>query len=244
MPLLFQVCAFGRKDMELSPRLRAAAELVPRGAHFADIDTDHAYLPVWLILNGVIEKAIAADLRRGPLERARETAEKYSVSGRMDFRLCDGLTGVQAGEADVIAIAGMGGETIANILAAAPWTKETGITLILQPMSSQPDLRQWLAGNGYTIEKERVAREGKTLYTILLVKAGEMGDLTPAELWAGRQSGDPLRGEYLDYMLSKVRRALEGQSAAVRQDKAAMERLSRILDGLADMKKELDTWRR
>lgn len=95
--------------MELSPRLRAVAELVPRGAHFADIGTDHAYLPVWLILHGVIESAIAADLRRGPLERARETAKKYSVSEKMDFRLCDGLTGLREGEADTIAIAGMGG---------------------------------------------------------------------------------------------------------------------------------------
>ena len=101
--------------MELSPRLRSVAELVPHGAHFADVGTDHAYLPVWLILHGVIDKAIASDLRPGPLERARETAEKYSVADRIDFRLCDGLTGLRSEEANAIAIAGMGGETIANI---------------------------------------------------------------------------------------------------------------------------------
>lgn len=228
--------------MELSPRLRAAAELVPSGARFADIGTDHAYLPVWLILNGVIEKAIAADLRQGPLERARETAEKYSVADRMDFRLCDGLTGLQPGEADVIAIAGMGGETIAHILSCAPWTKGEGITLILQPMSSQPDLRQWLAGNGYAIEQECIVREDKTLYTIMLVRAGAMEKLTPAELLAGRQSKDPLRGEYLDHMIAKVRRALEGQRAAARRDEAAIAQSVRILDGLTAMKEEWDTW--
>lgn len=230
--------------MELSPRLRSVAELVPSGAHFADIGTDHAYLPVWLILHGVIDKAIAADLRQGPLERARETAEKYSVSDRMDFRLCDGLTGLCKGEADTITIAGMGGETIANILAAAPWTKGKGITLILQPMSSQPDLRLWLAGNGYMIEEERISREDKMLYTIMLVKAGAMPVMTPAELWAGRQSKDPLRGEYLDHMASKVRRALEGQRAAAHRDEAAIGQSVRILDGLTVMKKEWDTWQR
>ena len=230
--------------MELSPRLRSVAELVPPGARFADIGTDHAYLPVWLILNGVIDKAIAADLRQGPLDRARETAEKYSVSDRMDFRLCDGLTGLHVGEADTIAIAGMGGETIAHILACAPWTKEEGVTLILQPMSSQPDLRQWLSENGYAIEKECIAREDKTLYTILLVKAGTMEKLTPAELLAGRQSSEALRGEYLDHMISKVRRALEGQRAAARRDEAAIGQSVQILDGLTAMKKEWDVWQR
>lgn len=230
--------------MELSPRLRSVAELVPHGAHFADVGTDHAYLPVWLILHGVIDKAIASDLRPGPLERARETAEKYSVSGRIDFRLCDGLTGLRSEEANAIAIAGMGGETIANILAGAPWTKEKEITLILQPMSSQPDLRLWLSGNGYAIEKECIAREGKTLYTIMLVKAGEMKTLTQAELWAGRQSRDPLRGEMLDHVAGKVRRALEGQRAAVHKDEAAMERLAQILNGLTKMKGEWETWQR
>lgn len=230
--------------MELSPRLRSVAGLVPHGAHFADVGTDHAYLPVWLILHGVIDKAIASDLRPGPLERARETAEKYSVADRIDFRLCDGLTGLRSEEANAIAIAGMGGETIANILAGAPWTKEKEITLILQPMSSQPDLRLWLSGNGYAIEKECIAREGKTLYTIMLVKAGEMKTLTQAELWAGRQSRDPLRGEMLDHVAGKVRRALEGQRAAVHKDEAAMEQLAQILNGLTKMKGEWETWQR
>lgn len=230
--------------MELSPRLRSAAELVPRGAHFADIGTDHAYLPVWLILQGVIENAIAADLRRGPLERARETAEKYSVSDKMDFRLCDGLTGLREGEADAIVIAGMGGETIAGILADAPWTKNDGVTLILQPMSSQPELRHWLGENGYTIEEERLSREENKLYTVLRVKAGEMGALTPAELWAGRQSDDCLRGEFLEHMADKARRALKGQCAAVRRDEAAIGRLTQILSGLTEMKKEWETWQR
>ena len=105
--------------MELTPRLQGIADQVPYGAAFADIGTDHAYLPVWLLLNGRIQTAIAADLREGPLARARETAAQYSVSDRISFRLCDGLSAVSECEADTIAIAGMGGETIAAILEAA-----------------------------------------------------------------------------------------------------------------------------
>ena len=63
--------------MELTPRLRAIADQVPQGARLVDVGTDHGYLPVWLLLNRRIGRAIASDLRAGPLDRARETARQY-----------------------------------------------------------------------------------------------------------------------------------------------------------------------
>ena len=59
--------------MELTPRLRTIAQQVPQGSVQADVGTDHALLPVWLLLEGRISSAIASDLREGPLSRARET---------------------------------------------------------------------------------------------------------------------------------------------------------------------------
>lgn len=228
--------------MELTPRLRAIADLVPLGSSFADIGTDHAYLPTWLLLNDVIERAIAADLKEGPLERARETAKKYAVEDKMDFRLCDGLTAVREGEASVIAIAGMGGDTIAHILSQAPWTKDPEITLLLQPMTSQHDLRQWLFENGYCIEKERIVREGEKLYIVLCVKAGAMDKPAPAELWAGRQSKDPLRGELLDHVANKVGKALAGQRSASMPNEEIIRQLEQVLCGLNTMKEEWNAW--
>lgn len=228
--------------MELSPRLRMIADQVPKGARFADIGTDHAYLPVWLILQGHIDGAIAADLRPGPLDRARETAEKYDVSHSMDFRLCDGLTGINEDEADVIVIAGMGGGTISHILSAAPWTRSEEKMLILQPMSSQEDLRQWLGQNGYTIENECIAREDKTLYTILVVKGGRGETMTAAELLAGRQNKDPLRGDYLDLLIFKVARALDGQRSAANRNEEAIRHMTHVLDSLKNMKEEWEAW--
>lgn len=226
--------------MELTPRLQVIADQVPEGARFADIGTDHGYLPVWLLLQGRIDRAIAADLRSGPLDRARETARQYSVTERMDLRLCDGLADIQPEEVDVIAIAGMGGETIAAILENAPWTKE-GKLLLLQPMTAFPELRSWLQTHGYVIENEKIAREGKRLYSILSVRGGEMPALTPAELWAGRQSTDPLRGAYLEMMLGKVSRALEGHRAAQKVDVAAIAGLEEVVTGLRTMKEESES---
>ena len=113
-----------RHTIELTPRLRTAADLVPAGARLADIGTDHAYLPAALLLEGKIPFAIAADLRHGPLLRAKETARQYGCQEKMAFRLCDGLRGIRPEETDAVVIAGMGGETIAQILQAAPWVRE------------------------------------------------------------------------------------------------------------------------
>lgn len=224
--------------MELSPRLQAIARQVPQGVRLADVGTDHAYLPVWLLLNGQIQSAVAADLRAGPLDRARETAMRFGQTANMSFRLCDGLSNIQAGEVDVLVVAGMGGETIAGILAAAPWTRE-GKLLLLQPMTGAHRLRPWLQVHGYSILRETIAREGDKLYTIWTVRGGEMAPLSPAEQWAGVDPTDPLRPAYLELVEEKARKALRGHQAARRSDRAAQTYLEAVLAGLQEMKKEL-----
>lgn len=234
------------RTFELSPRLRSVADLVPQGAKLADIGTDHAYLPAWLLLHGVIRRAIAADLREGPLERARLTAEKYGLEDRMSFRLCDGLSGVREEEADVIAVAGMGGETIAEILSAAPWTGREEKLLLLQPMSAQPDLRGWLQSHDYSICREVLSREGNTLYVTFQVRAGRMEPLTAGELWAGqqRQSDDaPLRAEYLDRLIGQAGRALEGLRRSPRAaGDGRLAEMERVHQDLLRLKEEWEAW--
>jgi len=228
----------------LTPRLRAAADLVPPGARLADVGTDHAYLLAALLLEKKIPFAIAADLRQGPLARAKATVRACGLEGRVAFRLCDGLKGIRPGEVDAVAVAGMGGETIAAILAAAPWTRERDVPLVLQPMSSMPDLRGWLHGNGYRIVTEVLAREGETLYTAWSVRAGEEAAPAPAQLWAGRNCPDPLRGEWLKLWIARTERALEGLSRARREDAGARRaELEQVHEGLLEMKKEWDAWR-
>ena len=79
------------KTLQLQPRLQLLADLVPVGAKLADVGTDHGYLPVWLLQQGSISRAIASDINAEPLEHARKTAAEYGVSEQMDFRLCAGL---------------------------------------------------------------------------------------------------------------------------------------------------------
>lgn len=233
---------------ELSPRLRSVADLVPPGAKYADIGTDHAYLPVWLLLQGIIERAVVSDLRQGPLDRARQTAEHYEVADKLSFRLCDGLSGIQPDEADTISIAGMGGETIAAILAQAPWVKLGRSRLILQPMTAHEDLRGWLSQHGYRIEEETLTQEGRTLYATFLVTPGEMKPLSPAEAWAGRQRHGmdaPLRTLYLEKLLRRAEHALSGvQRSTKPEDVARAAELEQVAAGLKTMKEEWSAWQR
>lgn len=231
---------------ELSPRLRSVAGLVPHGARFADVGTDHAYLPVWLILSGVLDHAIASDLREGPLDRARQTAERYGVGERMSFRLCDGLSLIMPEEVDTIAIAGMGGETIAEILSAAPWTAEGERRFILQPMTAHPELRAWLNSHGFHIEREILTFEGKTIYSTFLVTPGQDAPLTPAEVWAGRQTQGmdaPLRGQYLEKLVRRAERAVFGvRCSAKSKDIIRRDEFEQVAIGLKRMKEEWDAW--
>lgn len=229
--------------LELSPRLAAIAAQVPTGANLADVGTDHAYLPTALLLEGRIQAAVASDVNEGPLQRGRETARTYGVEEKITFLCCDGLAGIHPEQADTVAIAGMGGELIARILEAAPWTKET--TLLLQPMSSQPELRQWLTEHGYAIQREQVVREGRKFYVILTVRGGASTPYTPAELWAGRQNReaeDPHRGDFLVDLIRRRQRALEGMRRGDTLAPEDLEREEALLSGLEDLEKEWRTW--
>lgn len=232
-----------KQHIELSPRLRLAADLVPQGARLADVGTDHAYLPTALLQEGKIPFAVAADLRQGPLASAKATVRRAELEGKVAFRLCDGLRGIRPEEVDGVAIAGMGGETIASILAAAPWTREKDVPLILQPMSSMPDLRQWLGENGYRIVTEELCQEGDTLYTAMLVRAGEMEPQSSGELWAGKNRNHPLRGAWLDQWLSRIERALRGMEQAQGEGvRSKQEQLLQVRAELLQMRKEWDEW--
>ena len=227
------------RKLELSPRLQLLADWVRPGAHFADVGTDHAYLPVWLRLHGRVVSAIACDLRAGPLARARETGRLYGAEG-IEYRLGNGLAVVSPEEADTIAIAGMGGENIAAILAAAPWTAGGAHTLLLQPQSRAEALRAFLADHGYAIRREALVEDRGAVYPVLEAAGGKM-TLTLGQLYGGAALlRDPL-GER--YIIEKIIH-LAGAVAGINRSGGGREKgdaLREIITALLSMREE---WRR
>lgn len=160
--------------VKLSGRLAAVADIVPAGCAFVDVGTDHSYLPIALIQSGKIHRAVATDIGDGPLENAMNSINENNVSG-ISLRKCDGLSGVLEPEADCIAITGMGGELISDIIDKADWLRSFDKLLILQPMSSAEELREYLCLHGFSIICEEIVKDSDRLYTVMSVRySGEV----------------------------------------------------------------------
>ena len=168
--------------IHLDERLSACAGMLS-GRPLADIGTDHAYLPLYAVISGIAPRAVAADVREGPLARAREHVKKYGAEGRIRLCLSDGLHNVLPEEADDIVIAGMGGETILQILSEAEWVRDPAKRLILQPMSKEENLRRWLKEQGFTLEREEAVISSGKVYAVMQAsftgKSKNSGDLFP-----------------------------------------------------------------
>lgn len=228
------------RQLELSPRLQLLADWVPCGAAFADVGTDHGYLPVWLRLQGRVVSAIASDLRKGPLERAKETGRIYGADG-IDYRLGSGLEGIRAEEADTIAIAGMGGENIISILEAAPWTADGNHRLLLAPHTHAERLRQWLMEHHYMIVREALVRDRGTIYPVMEVTAGEM-ELTLGQIHGGAKLlQDPLGDRYIIERIIRLQGAVVGAARSGKsEDQKKADGLREILTALLEQREE---WR-
>ncbi len=197
-------------------RLLGAASYVRREAYFADIGTDHAILPVFLLEKGVISRAVASDIAKGPLESARHTVEAAGLGDKVTLMQVGGLDGMEALGLTDIAICGLGGEMIADILGAAPFVRDPAVRLILQPMTKGAYLRLWLAREGFSIADETLCRaKGKTYSCLLVSYTGESYALTPAEAELGRANLEkrhttPLFRTFLEEKIFRTRKQLEG----------------------------------
>ncbi len=198
----------------LDARLQQVAALIRNGSRVADIGTDHAKLPAELVQSGVCPRAIASDIRVGPVAAATRTVTEAQLSHAIDIRLGDGLQTVQPEEVDDIVIAGMGGETIAAVLEAAPWTKDEHYRLILQPMTRAEKLRRFLWENGYTILTEHIVQDGRRWYTVLHVAyTGTVFSPEEALCHFGKVAVTE-GAEYLKTVKNRLKKQSKGDSAA------------------------------
>ena len=204
------------KELSISKRLDAICSFVSPGAVLLDVGTDHAYVPIYLIGNGIVDRAWASDINPGPLMIAEENARVYGLSEKIVFYLSDGLDSCRCYENkyDHIVIAGMGGELIFDILNRSHFVREYRPLLILQPMTMQPYLRRELSSHGFSILKDIVVFEDNKFYTVMTCRYdGYIDVLDDFEMNFGKdirsraRDGEPGIIDYLNrqrFLLNKI----------------------------------------
>lgn len=156
----------------ITPRLKMITEHIYTTSA-ADIGTDHAYVPIYLVDNGIADNAAATDINEGPLKIAAENVKKYGFEDKISLKLGSGLSPIKEGEFETVIIAGMGGEVIKNILETDLQKAHASQYLVLQPMNSQDLLRRWLSEHGFSIVCEDIAIEGYKVYNLIVAENGD-----------------------------------------------------------------------
>ncbi len=152
--------------INISERLKCVAGLVNKGARVADIGTDHAYLPIYLVQNEISNKVYACDVRKEPLRRAKLHIDEYGLSDKITTQLCDGLKGINKGDVDTVTICGMGGKLMKNILKAGIDKLGDNTQLVLSAQSELRDFRKYLLETGIDIKSEHMLLEDGKYYFI------------------------------------------------------------------------------
>lgn len=224
--------------MELSRRLLSVAGEVTRGNRLADIGTDHGYIPIYLIQQGIVPSALAMDVNQGPLDRAKENIKEAGLGDKIGTRLSNGLEKLSSSEADSIVIAGMGGALMEDILIRGRHIISEGKELILQPQSEVFKVRHFLHDNGYAIVKEMILKEDGKYYFIIKALPGEQHFPEEFLYEYGEYlltSGDLLMKEYLEREIKKRRAILE--SLKDNNSKASQERKEQIQISILNLEK-------
>ena len=224
--------------MELSRRFHAVAGKVTRGNRLADIGTDHGYIPIYLVSEGICPSAIAMDVNQGPLDRADAHIREYGLSDKIGTRLSNGLERLEASEADSIVIAGMGGALMTDILNGGMHVIESGKELILQPQSEIFKVRHFLHDNGYRIVDEQILKEEGKYYFIIKAVPGQQKYDEEFLYEYGEcllKEKDTLMMEYLEREQKKYHKILKG--LAENTSEAALVRIQEVKSCILKLEK-------
>ncbi len=177
-----------RDQVELSARMQALTDMVTPGNRVCDVGCDHGWVSVYLVQQGISPRVLAMDVRRGPLSRAQQHIRQRGLEAYIETRLSDGVAALEAGEADTVLCAGMGGRLMQRILEEGREKLASVGELILQPQSELRAFRAYLRGAGYVTAAEDMVYEDGKYYPMMkaVPAAGERDISVTAEeqaLW-------------------------------------------------------------
>ena len=154
--------------MKINERLKKVGDLVDTNSSILDIGCDHALLDIYLVKEDKIKKAVASDIKEGPLKNAKENIKKYKLEKKIDIKLGNGLD-TYTDDIDTVVVSGMGGRTIIGIFKYKPKIVKKIDTIIVSPNNYQEDVRRFFTSIGFYIDKEELVKEGKIIYYLKII---------------------------------------------------------------------------
>ncbi|CDF58052.1 tRNA (adenine(22)-N(1))-methyltransferase [Thermobrachium celere] len=225
--------------MILSKRLEAVFDMIEKCNCLADIGTDHGYIPIKAIRENKCKKAIASDIKIGPIEVAKKNIKKYELSNLIEVRLGPGLSTLKNGEADVIVISGMGGNLISDIIKNDIQISKNSKYLILQPVQYPEILRQELFNLNFLIIDENIIKEDNKYYHIMKVSYGNKNEYkNQAEFYIGPvniKKQNSTTFEYIQYKLDHLKLILNNLDRNLHKDK--YDNLINLISDFEEVKK-------
>ena len=202
------------RNIKIGSRLLMAASFIDKAKTVCDVGCDHGKLSLYLIKEGKAERIIATDINEQPLRKAINLFETNGLSDVAQFVQTDGLSGIENTE-DIthIVIAGLGGGTMADVIAEAPFIKKQKTRLVLLPAQNGFAIRRYLYENGFEIEKEEnVMEKGKYYACISAVYTGKVTQATPFRIYIGesRRNTDSAALGYMKMILSRLEKKYKG----------------------------------
>lgn len=228
--------------MELSKRLKEIILLIDKCNVIADIGTDHGYIPIYSVKEGLCSKAIASDINKGPVDKARMNIKREGLEKVISCRQGPGLSTLEIKEAETVIIAGMGGNLIRDILLDEPNVVKALRYMILQPAQNPEVLRRFLYNSCFSVLKETVVYDEGKFYEIFKVSYSETKDINYRQYMDYELSDILLRSEslylkpYLEFKLSSYERILnyirEDSDTALRRRQEINEKIIKLKEVL------------
>ena len=213
--------------MEISRRLQTIAGMVTKGNTACDVGTDHGYLAIYLVEQGICETVIAMDVAKGPLSKAKENIALYHYEDRIKTRLSDGLEKLEKGEAKTVIMAGMGGILITGLIEKGKEILKDVDELILSPHTDVELVRRYLLENEYSIQDETMLTEDGKYYIVMKAVHGAQSYEKSCEYRYGSKlliGKNPVLKEYMEKELSKLK-ALYGNLEDISTENAKKRKL-------------------
>ncbi|MDF2884057.1 MAG: hypothetical protein K0R54_4623 [Clostridiaceae bacterium] len=224
--------------MEISNRLEKIASMIEKCHCIADIGTDHGYLPIYLIKSKICDMAIASDINRGPINKAKLNIGIYALGDKIDCRLGAGLTTIKPFECNGIIIAGMGGNLIRDILAEGENVVSAVDFAVLQPVQNPEVLREFIYKKGYTILDEELCIDENVFYEIIKIKHCKLSKkekIDPIYYEISKTLIDkkhPLMEQYIDYKINKYKQIFnhikEESNWAIQRKNEVFDKINRL----------------